>query len=290
MLYINNASEKGVSVKFLIKIKWLLPALMIIAGPLQAGTLKVVASIPPVHSITAQVMEGAGVPALLIKAHQSPHHFSLKPSTAAALNRADVIIIVHPHLEEGLARALEDKQDALVVLVDHDGDPHAWLDPLEGVAMAAKIAEALSTRDPANAALYQANARALQVRLGALKDVMAARVRAHIKAHYIVVHDGFGSFERAMGIKNMGALAADDHVPASARRITELRKMLMAHPGACVFSEPQFPVAQVRLLTKGTGARQGRLDPLGASFRPGPALYEAMLKALAEDFAACFEG
>ena len=166
MLYINNGSEKGVSVKFLIKIKWLLPALMIIAGPLQAGSLKVVASIPPIHSITAQVMEGAGVPALLIKAHQSPHHFSLKPSTAATLNRADVIIIVHPHLEEGLARALEDKQDALVVLVDHAGDPHAWLDPLEGVAMAAKIAEALSTRDPANAALYHANARALQTRIG----------------------------------------------------------------------------------------------------------------------------
>ncbi|MBM3559858.1 MAG: zinc ABC transporter substrate-binding protein, partial [Alphaproteobacteria bacterium] len=50
--------------------------------PAAAETPAVVASIPPVHSLVAAVMEGVGKPALLIPGAVSEHTYTLKPSDA----------------------------------------------------------------------------------------------------------------------------------------------------------------------------------------------------------------
>ena len=52
---------------------------------------QVVASIKPIHSLVAAVMEGVGEPTLLVKGSVSPHTYSLKPSDAEALEGADIV-------------------------------------------------------------------------------------------------------------------------------------------------------------------------------------------------------
>ena len=47
-------------------------------------------------------------------------------------------------------------------------DPHVWLDPVNAKAMVHDIAEALAAADPANAAAYEANAKALMSELDGL--------------------------------------------------------------------------------------------------------------------------
>lgn len=61
---------------------WSLPVL---AAP------DVVATIKPIHSLVAAVMQGVGTPTLLVKGAASPHTYSLKPSDAAALEQAGII-------------------------------------------------------------------------------------------------------------------------------------------------------------------------------------------------------
>jgi len=61
-----------------------------LAAPAYAAP-EVVATIKPVHSLVAQVMAGVGTPALLVSGGASPHTYSLKPSDAAALERAQVV-------------------------------------------------------------------------------------------------------------------------------------------------------------------------------------------------------
>ena len=46
---------------------------------------RVVASIKPVHSLVAAVMEGVGTPDLIVGGSASPHAYALKPSQAQAL-------------------------------------------------------------------------------------------------------------------------------------------------------------------------------------------------------------
>jgi zinc transport system substrate-binding protein len=77
------------------------------ATPLSAQTApKVVVSIKPLHSLAAAVMGDLGDPVLLIEGASSPHTYSLRPSQARALSKADLVIWVGPSLEGFLQRPL----------------------------------------------------------------------------------------------------------------------------------------------------------------------------------------
>lgn len=67
----------------------------------------VVASIKPVHSLVAAVMEGVGEPALIVKGSASPHTYALRPSDAGALESADVVFWTGHGMELFLGDALE---------------------------------------------------------------------------------------------------------------------------------------------------------------------------------------
>lgn len=93
----------------------LLIALALIAAVAPAGDSRaaeaqpprVVATIKPIHSLVAMVMQGAGEPQLLIAAGASPHTYSLKPSDAQALQQADVLFWVGEGLETFLEKPLQ---------------------------------------------------------------------------------------------------------------------------------------------------------------------------------------
>jgi zinc transport system substrate-binding protein len=79
-----------------------------IGTPLAArADINVVASIKPVHSLVAGVMQGVGEPKLIIDGAASPHTFALKPSQAVALEKADVVFWVGRALETFLEKHLE---------------------------------------------------------------------------------------------------------------------------------------------------------------------------------------
>ena len=68
---------------------------------------QVVATIRPIHSLVAMVMQGVGEPKLLIAGGASPHTYSLKPSDARTLQQADLIFWVGEGLETFLEKPLE---------------------------------------------------------------------------------------------------------------------------------------------------------------------------------------
>ena len=76
------------------------------AAPALADPPAVVASIMPVHSLVAGVMGDVGAPALLVEGGGSPHSYSLRPSEAAALQKADVVFWIGAELETFLERPL----------------------------------------------------------------------------------------------------------------------------------------------------------------------------------------
>ena len=80
--------------------------------------LRVVTSIKPVHSLVASVMQGVGVPVLLLEGTASPHSYSLKPSQAQHLQAADIIFWMGHDLEVFLDNAID---------IGHGGR-HALLD------------------------------------------------------------------------------------------------------------------------------------------------------------------
>ncbi|HSA79376.1 MAG TPA: zinc ABC transporter substrate-binding protein [Geminicoccaceae bacterium] len=76
-------------------------------APADADERAVVASIKPIHSLVAGVMAGVGQPGLLVKGAGSEHSYSLRPSEARALERADVVFWVGEMMETFLIRPLQ---------------------------------------------------------------------------------------------------------------------------------------------------------------------------------------
>lgn len=78
-----------------------------LAMPVWAEAPKVMADLVPVHSLVAQVMEGVGEPDLLLPAGADAHSFQLRPSQAAALAEADLVVWIGPEMTPWLDRALD---------------------------------------------------------------------------------------------------------------------------------------------------------------------------------------
>lgn len=80
---------------------------ILLSSPVAAAGPNVVASIKPVHSLVASIMQGVGEPALIVEGAASPHTYNMKPSNAAALQAAKVVFWVGPGLEAFLDKPLD---------------------------------------------------------------------------------------------------------------------------------------------------------------------------------------
>lgn len=290
--------------------------------PAGADAPRVVASIPPVHSLTAGVMQGIGSPQLLVRGAGSPHDYALRPSDAEALNTADIVIRVGDELEGFLAKPVTALPAATRVVTlsrlpgirrldareggvwethrhergnhrdghdeaGHRIDPHLWLDPVNATVIVDALAAALATADPANAARYDANAEEMKRKLKILQADIGATVAPVRAVPFLVFHDAYQYFEARFDIPAAGAIALSDAARPSAARVAEIRQAVAGLGARCVFAEPQFEPRVVATVIEGTEARAATLDPLGAALPPGPGLYPALIETLAADLADC---
>lgn len=171
----------------------------------------------------------------------------------------------------------------------HSGtvDPHAWLDPVNGAAWLAAIADALAGLDPDNAALYRANATAGAAELAALGERLSARLAPVADRPFLILHDSTHYFEDRFGLAAAGAVTLSDAAPPSAAHLAALRRTVADLGAACLLVEPQYDRRLVETLSEGTAMRIGLLDPLGSAIPPGPGAYGAFLDGIGTALAAC---
>ncbi len=169
-------------------------------------------------------------------------------------------------------------------------DPHLWLDPGNAKVMAQAIAAELAKADPGDAARYQANAAALAGELDALAAEITGELSAVRGKPFVVTHDAYQYFEHAFGLRAAGSISDFSGTAPSAQRLKEVRDTLRATGAVCVFREPQFSGKAANVISEGTSARDGVLDPIGATLPPGKDAYGTLLRNLARDLKACLAG
>lgn len=173
---------------------------------------------------------------------------------------------------------------------DPDFDPHLWLDPRNAAAMVSAIEAELVARDPERAARYRANAAAAREDLARLENEIGALLEPVRTKPYLVFHDAYQYFERRFALSPAGAIAIVSAVRPSAKRIALLKERMRRGGVVCVFREPQFASGLIDVIVEGTAARQGVLDPIGATIPPGPGAYRSLLLGIAGAMRACLEG
>ena len=85
-------------------------------GTAMADVPNVAVDIAPVHSLVAQVMDGVGTPDLVLPPGASPHAYNMRPSEAAALQNADVVIWMGEDLAPWMEGAVETLAEGAAVL------------------------------------------------------------------------------------------------------------------------------------------------------------------------------
>ena len=171
-----------------------------------------------------------------------------------------------------------------------DVDFHIWLDPENAVLMTYEIIEALSFADPDNAATYESNGYALIDRLDELIAEVDAELAPIRDKPFIVLHDAYRYFEQRFDLNAAGSISVNPERAPGAQRIAEIRDKVGELGGVCVFAEPQFDSRVIDVVTEGTTAGSGTVDPLGAGIEDGPELYFTLLRDLAASFKECMLG
>lgn len=168
-----------------------------------------------------------------------------------------------------------------------DTDPHVWLDPMNAKALVHEIEEALVAADPAHASAYEANAEALMKRLDALMAEVSSDVEPVKGRGFITFHDAYQYFETRFGLAASGVITVSPEVVPGAARVAEIQAKVKELGATCVFSEPQFEPRIIQVVTEGTDARTGVLDPLGAALDNGPDLYFELIRNMGQSLSGC---
>lgn len=174
---------------------------------------------------------------------------------------------------------------------DHGAfDTHLWLDPMNAKAMASAIERALVEADPDNAATYASNLQALNTKIDALDKEIAETVAPVKDKPFIVFHDAYQYFEQHYGVRVAGSVTVSPEVMPGAERVQEIHEKVTELGAACVFAEPQFEPKLIQVVTEGTNARSGTLDPEGATLTEGPDLYFELMRSIAGNLKTCLSG
>ena len=281
--------------------------------------VKVVTTIKPIHSLVAGVMDGLGSPSLIVDGSNSPHNFSLKPSHAKMIEDAEIIFWAGEDLETFMIKPLESiannatkvsfmDLDSIIKLKfkeenilevegyddDHDDhdkhadgefDAHIWLDPKNAIEIVNEIAKTLSLKDPNNKNVYYSNAEKLNHSLNELIEKINLSINKD--ARFIVFHDAYQYFEKRFDVSSAGALILNEEALPSAKKVSEIHKIIKKQNINCIISEPQFNPNIIKSIAQDSSILTRSFDPLGSSFDTNKNLYFEMILSLSNSLKDC---
>lgn len=200
----------------------------------------------------------------------------------------------HAHHDDHEGHEQHDDHEGHAHHDDHEGhahhgiDPHAWLDPKNAKVWINKIEAVLSKQDPANQALYRANAKKSLAKLDILIISTSHRVEKLGDIRFIVFHDAYQYFEKRFAIIAAGSISLSDAQTPSPARIKEIRETVKQLGVTCVFTEPQFNSGMVNNVFEGTSVSAiAVMDPLGSHIQIGPELYNTLIDNMTSSLQAC---
>lgn len=281
---------------------------------------RVMATIKPIHSLVANVMQGVGSVDLLIKGNHSPHTFTLRPSDMRDLTRADIIFWVGEILETPLQKILHNPppHQLIVELIEtptlqqlnsrHDEvfghqhaeadsadhhqhqaelDPHIWLSPYNAARLIEQIRDTLVQQDPANATQYQHNAGQTLQQIQQLDDQIGQQLTPLKDRPFVVFHDAYQHFAQYYQLNTIAAVTlSPDRLPG-AKHISVIKHKIRQMGAVCVFKEPQFKPQLIDSIREGSKVKIATLDPLGADLKPGADSWFVTMRNLSSAISTC---
>lgn len=198
----------------------------------------------------------------LVPIGASPETYSPVPQDIATLSKAQLLVENGAGIEAWLQKTLANAGNPnLVRVVCTDGlpvklgNPHLWMDPDYARQYVEKIRAALVQVDPADAADFNANARAYDAKLTALSDWIQSQI-ATIPPEQrlmIVYHNAWEYYNERFGIKTLGVIETSPGQEPNPQQLSNLVSMAKADGVSAIFGEPEYSPKLVHALAQAAG-------------------------------------
>ena len=236
----------------------------------EPGALRVVATTTVLADLVARV-GGSKVSVIsLVPEGGEVHTFDPTPLTLTTLSEAHLIVANGLGLDDSLTALVADVgskgtvlklaeglEGATILRADGEANPHLWLNVAYARKYAARIALALRTAAPAQAAAIDASAAAYDARLAELDAWVRSKLAAVPPANrkIISLHEAFPYFAEAYGLEIVGAVVATPGQDPSAGEIAALIAAIKASGAKAIFSEAQFSDKLARMIADEAGVQ-----------------------------------
>jgi len=225
---------------------------ILVPGAARAGKLKIVTTLPSLASITKTIGGDRVEVTAICKGYEDPHYIQPKPSYSRRLRKADLLIFSGLELEVGwLPPLLETARNSKLTpgapglleastAVEHKlevptgdvsrsegdihpfGNPHFMVDPRNGMAVAALIADRLAELDPEGADAYRSRAETYRGELTkriAEWESLAAPLRG---TPVVAYHKQWEYLTEWLGMETVGYIERKPGIPPTPRHVTDL--------------------------------------------------------------------
>ena len=259
------------------RISVLLAIALLGGAPLQAKVL-VAASTNDLASIAATVGGDAVEVFAIARPTSDPHRIEALPSSMVKVSRARIYLKVGLGLDQWADALVDGSRNSRLQVVDcsagvrvlekptgkidasmgdvhPDGNPHYWLDPRNGGAVARNIAAALAKADPTNAARFQAAADAFAKESDACFARNVERAKALTSRVVFTYHRSWSYFADAFGLTIVNTVEPVPGIPPTARHLQELVDQAKALKVGVLIQEPYFSADGGKFLQRQAGVR-----------------------------------
>ncbi|MFQ5956290.1 MAG: metal ABC transporter substrate-binding protein [Candidatus Brocadiales bacterium] len=269
----------------------LIAVLLFIVAPQKEATakIKVVATSTDLASITQFIGGDMVEVESIIRGYQNPHYVDIKPSYMIKLHKADVFVKIGldlelwaPVLAEGArnpkilpggtgyvdaslgAEILEIPQ----VRVTRElgdihiyGNPHYWLDPLNGKVIASNILDGLKRAFPKDAEYFEKNKEEFDRKVDEFLPKWLEKMRPYNGTKVVTYHNSWPNFIERFGLTVVEYVEPKPGVPPSPAHVAALVEKMIREEVKILIQEPFYETKVTNFVAKKTGAKLVILSP-----------------------------
>jgi zinc/manganese transport system substrate-binding protein len=246
-------------------------------------TIRVVTTTQDTKSIT-EFIGGNKVDVFAIATgYQNPHFVDPKPSYIIKLSNANLYVTLGLDLENGWSPSLLASSRNVKIQKGNDGyvdasvgvplkqvpssinraegdihiygNPHYWLDPVNGKTIARNICNGLEKVSPQNKAFFEANLKTFDDQLDSKIKTWNAEMAEFKGTKVIAYHNEWVYFENRFGLQIVDFMEPKAGIPPTPSQLVKIIKEVKENNIKVIITSPYFTTSSSDIVSKQTGAK-----------------------------------
>jgi ABC-type Zn uptake system ZnuABC Zn-binding protein ZnuA len=148
------------------------------------------------------------------------------------------------------------------------GNPHYWLDPLNGKVIARNIANGLERIDPSNKSTYETNLQAFYKNIDTKMQEWQAKMAPFKGTKIIAYHNEWVYFEKRFGLQIVDFMEPKPGIPPTPSQLVKVINEVKSNNIKVIISSPYFTTSSSDVVVKQTGAKAVTLATSVGAFAP----------------------